>query len=161
MNDLVELPHADPGETTVITRVFTTMADETRLKIVKLLSEREYGMDELVWNWALPNPRLPTIYRYYKEAGIVRGEKRGGYKEAVKVKNPLLAGLNDFISFCRLGIQTAVLKQTPIAAGPFFHHGRVPQFSADFYGNTTGHDLAACLAYLSNQLGAVRTEGSG
>ena len=48
MNDLVELSHADSGETAVIVRVLNVMADETRLKIVKLLSEREYGMDELV-----------------------------------------------------------------------------------------------------------------
>ncbi|NKQ36584.1 MAG: winged helix-turn-helix transcriptional regulator [Chloroflexi bacterium] len=77
MNDLVELPHADPAETADIARVFNAMADETRLKIVKLLSEREYGVDELVRELGIAQSTTSHHLRVLKEAGIVRGEKRG------------------------------------------------------------------------------------
>ena len=77
MNDLVELPHADPAETAAIARVFNAMADETRLKIVKLLSEREYGVDELVRELGIAQSTTSHHLRVLKEAGIVRGEKRG------------------------------------------------------------------------------------
>ncbi len=77
MNDLVELPHADPAETADIARVFNAMADETRLKIVKLLSEREYGVDELVRELGIAQSTTSHHLRILKEAGIVRGEKRG------------------------------------------------------------------------------------
>lgn len=77
MNDLVEQPHTDPAQTAAIARVFNAMADETRLKIVKLLSEREYGVDELVRELGIAQSTTSHHLRVLKEAGIVRGEKRG------------------------------------------------------------------------------------
>jgi DNA-binding HxlR family transcriptional regulator len=77
MNDLVELPAADPSQTADIARIFNAMADETRLKIVKLLSEREYSVDEMVQALGIAQSTTSHHLRILKEAGIVRGEKRG------------------------------------------------------------------------------------
>jgi ArsR family transcriptional regulator len=77
MNDLVDLPANDPAQTAGIARTFNAMADETRLKIVKLLSEREYSVDEMVQELGIAQSTTSHHLRILREAGIIQGEKRG------------------------------------------------------------------------------------
>jgi ArsR family transcriptional regulator len=77
MNNLVELPQVDRDQAAPIARVFSALADETRLKIVKQLSEREYSVEELVKLLSIAQSTTSHHLRILKEAGLIQGDKRG------------------------------------------------------------------------------------
>lgn len=58
-------------------RVFGALADQTRIKIVKLLSEGEQRVDDLVSALDLVQSTVSHHLRVLKEAGLVQAEKRG------------------------------------------------------------------------------------
>jgi DNA-binding transcriptional ArsR family regulator len=77
MNNLVTLPQVDQGQAAPIARIFNALADETRLKIVKHLSEREYSVEELVKSLSIAQSTTSHHLRVLKEAGLIQGDKRG------------------------------------------------------------------------------------
>ena len=77
MEDLVEAPDADSGEAASIARVFGSLADETRLRIVKLLSRSELTVEELVEQLGLAQSTTSHHLSVLKDANMVKGEKRG------------------------------------------------------------------------------------
>jgi len=77
MNDLVQSPQVDQSQAAPIARVFGALADETRLKIVKRLSEREHSVEELVQLLGIAQSTTSHHLRVLKEAGLIQGEKRG------------------------------------------------------------------------------------
>jgi len=77
MADIAEAPHADNVNTAEPARVFGALADETRLKIIKLLSEGEKSVDELVQAIGFAQSTTSHHLRVLKEAGLIKGEKRG------------------------------------------------------------------------------------
>lgn len=58
-------------------RVFGALSDETRIKIIKLLSGDEKHVDELARRLETPQSTVSHHLRVLKEAGLVRAEKRG------------------------------------------------------------------------------------
>lgn len=58
-------------------RVFSALADETRLKIIKLLSEGEKSVDELVQALGIAQSTTSHHLRVLKEARLIKGDKRG------------------------------------------------------------------------------------
>ncbi len=77
MNNLVELPHVDREQAAPIARVFSALADETRLKIVKHLSYREYSVEELVKLLGIAQSTTSHHLRVLKESGLIQGDKQG------------------------------------------------------------------------------------
>jgi len=77
MSDIAEAPHAESIGTAEPARVFSALADETRLKIIKLLSEGEKSVDELVQAVGFAQSTTSHHLRVLKEAGLIRGDKRG------------------------------------------------------------------------------------
>ena len=77
MNNLVELPQVDRDQTMPIARIFSALADETRLKIVKYLSEREHSVEELVQLLGIAQSTTSHHLRVLKDAGLIQGDKRG------------------------------------------------------------------------------------
>ena len=60
-----------------IAQMFNGLADETRVKIVKLLAKGEFTVDELVEFLGEPQSTTSHHLRVLKEANLIRGEKRG------------------------------------------------------------------------------------
>ncbi|MFQ5408316.1 MAG: ArsR/SmtB family transcription factor [Anaerolineales bacterium] len=58
-------------------RVFGALADETRLKIVKLLAERERSVDEIAALLAIAPSTTSHHLRVLKDAQLIAAEKRG------------------------------------------------------------------------------------
>lgn len=58
-------------------RVFGALADETRLKIVKLLAERERSVDEIAALLAIAQSTTSHHLRVLKDAQLIAAEKRG------------------------------------------------------------------------------------
>ena len=77
MVDLVEAPDVDSGEAAAIARIFNSLADETRLRIVKLLSKSELTVDELVEQLGLAQSTTSHHLRVLKEVNLIQGQKRG------------------------------------------------------------------------------------
>ncbi|MCP4427397.1 MAG: metalloregulator ArsR/SmtB family transcription factor [Chloroflexi bacterium] len=77
MNDFVESPDVDRMETTVMARMFSGLADATRLKIIKLLSEQERTVEELVGLLGIAQSSTSHHLRVLKDAGLIQGDKRG------------------------------------------------------------------------------------
>jgi hypothetical protein len=61
----------------VVAQMFNGLADETRVKIVKLLSKGEFTVDELVEFLGAAQSTTSHHLRVLKEANLIRGEKRG------------------------------------------------------------------------------------
>ena len=77
MSDFVDSPDVNRMETAAMARMFNGMADETRLKIVKLLSEKEHTVEELVGLLGIAQSSTSHHLRVLKEAGLIQGDKRG------------------------------------------------------------------------------------
>jgi len=77
MTDLVQAPRPESIPTATVARVFNALADETRLKIIKLLSEGEKSVDELVQALGIAQSTTSHHLRVLKEAELIQGEKRG------------------------------------------------------------------------------------
>ncbi len=71
------LPGMDQEQVVGIAQMFNGLADETRVKIVKLLSKGEFTVDELVEFLGVAQSTTSHHLRVLKEANLIRGEKRG------------------------------------------------------------------------------------
>jgi DNA-binding transcriptional ArsR family regulator len=71
------VPGMDEGQVVEIAQMFNGLADETRVKIVKLLSKGEFTVDELVDLLDVPQSTTSHHLRVLKEANLIQGEKRG------------------------------------------------------------------------------------
>ena len=71
------VPGMDESQVVVIAQMFNGLADETRVKIVKLLSEGKFTVDELVEFLDVPQSTTSHHLRVLKEANLIQGEKRG------------------------------------------------------------------------------------
>jgi DNA-binding transcriptional ArsR family regulator len=58
-------------------RLFSALGDETRIKIVKLLSEGEQNVDDLTRLLDVSQPTISHHLRVLRESGLVQSEKRG------------------------------------------------------------------------------------
>ncbi len=67
----------DEDQVVVIANMFNGLADETRVKIVKLLSKGEFTVDDLVDVLGVPQSTTSHHLRVLKEANLIQGEKRG------------------------------------------------------------------------------------
>ncbi len=77
MIDFVGTDQPQRDQLQPMTRLFTGLADETRLKILKLLSEGDHTVEELVNLLGIPQSTTSHHLRVLKEADLVRAEKRG------------------------------------------------------------------------------------
>jgi DNA-binding transcriptional ArsR family regulator len=71
------VPGMDESQVVEIAQMFNGLADETRVKIVKLLSKGEFTVDELVEFLGVPQSTTSHHLRVLKEANLIQGEKRG------------------------------------------------------------------------------------
>jgi DNA-binding transcriptional ArsR family regulator len=60
-----------------VAQMFSGLADETRIKIVKLLAKGEFTVDELVEFLGAAQSTTSHHLRVLKEANLIKGEKRG------------------------------------------------------------------------------------
>ena len=58
-------------------QVFGALADETRIRIIKLLSRSEERVDDLTRALDVPQSTVSHHLRVLKEAGLVNADKRG------------------------------------------------------------------------------------
>jgi biotin operon repressor len=70
-------PHVASLDATDPARLFSALADETRIKIVKLLTEGALSVDSLTQALDAPQSTVSHHLRVLKEAGLVQAEKRG------------------------------------------------------------------------------------
>jgi len=57
--------------------MFNGLADETRVKIVKLLAKGEFTVDELMEFLGMAQSTTSHHLKVLKDANLIRGEKRG------------------------------------------------------------------------------------
>jgi len=78
----------DEGQVLSVAQMFNGLADETRVKIVKLLVKGEFTVDELVEFLGVAQSTTSHHLRVLKEANLIVGEKRGRniYYSLVKPK---------------------------------------------------------------------------
>ncbi len=69
--------HVEALDATDPARIFSALADETRIKIVKLLTKGEMRVDSLTQALNTPQSTVSHHLRILKEAELVRAEKRG------------------------------------------------------------------------------------
>lgn len=67
----------DEEQVVEIAQMFSGLADETRVKIVKLLAKGEFTVDELVEFLGTAQSTTSHHLRVLKEANLIKGEKRG------------------------------------------------------------------------------------
>jgi DNA-binding transcriptional ArsR family regulator len=67
----------DEAQVISVAQMFNGLADETRVKIVKLLAKGEFTVDELVEFLGAAQSTTSHHLRVLKEANLIRGEKRG------------------------------------------------------------------------------------
>jgi DNA-binding transcriptional ArsR family regulator len=67
----------DEGQVVEIAQMFNGLADETRVRIVKLLAKGEFTVDELVEFLEVAQSTTSHHLRVLKEANLIKGEKRG------------------------------------------------------------------------------------
>jgi len=67
----------DEAQVLNVAQMFNGLADETRVKIVKLLSKGEFTVDELVDLLGVAQSTTSHHLRVLKEANLIKGEKRG------------------------------------------------------------------------------------
>jgi DNA-binding transcriptional ArsR family regulator len=67
----------DEQQVVDIAQMFNGLADETRVKIVKLLAKGEFTVDELMEFLGTAQSTTSHHLRVLKEANLIKGEKRG------------------------------------------------------------------------------------
>lgn len=67
----------DEEQVVEIAQMFSGLADENRIKIVKLLAKGEFTVDELVEFLGAAQSTTSHHLRVLKEANLIKGEKRG------------------------------------------------------------------------------------
>jgi DNA-binding transcriptional ArsR family regulator len=75
--DIDQAAHLDRLDAIRPARLFSALGDETRIKIVKLLSEGERNVDDLTRMLSLSQPTISHHLRILRENGLVQSEKRG------------------------------------------------------------------------------------
>ena len=71
------LPGMDDQQVLVVAQKFNGLADETRVRIVKLLSKGEFTVEELVDLLGTAQSTASHHIRVLKDANLIKGEKRG------------------------------------------------------------------------------------
>lgn len=77
LTGFARLPGMDEKQVMEIAHKFNGLADETRVKIVKLLAKGEFTVDELVEFLGVAQSTTSHHLRVLKEANLIVGEKRG------------------------------------------------------------------------------------
>ena len=67
----------DEDQVISVAQMFNGLADETRVKIVKLLAKGEFTVDELVEFLGAAQSTTSHHLKVLKDANLIRGEKRG------------------------------------------------------------------------------------
>jgi DNA-binding transcriptional ArsR family regulator len=77
LTGLAKEAETDEQQVVNVAQMFSGLADETRIKIVKLLAKGEFTVDELVEFLGTAQSTTSHHLRVLKEANLIRGEKRG------------------------------------------------------------------------------------
>jgi len=77
LTGFASLPGMDEQQVLVVAQKFNGLADETRVRIVKLLSKGEFTVDELMEFLGTAQSTTSHHLRVLKEANLIVGEKRG------------------------------------------------------------------------------------
>lgn len=91
LTGFANLPGMDEQQVENVAQMFNGLADETRVKIVKLLAKGEFTVDELVEFLGSAQSTTSHHLRVLKEANLIKGEKRGRniYYSLVSPEEPL------------------------------------------------------------------------
>lgn len=76
--------------------LFKTLSDETRLKIIDMLSCSELCACDLLEAFAITQPTLSYHMKILTESGLVNGRKDGAWMRYT-LNGPVFASLNSFI----------------------------------------------------------------
>jgi DNA-binding transcriptional ArsR family regulator len=77
LTGFASVPGMDEQQVVVVAQKFNGLADETRVRIVKLLSKGEFTVDELMEFMGTAQSTTSHHLRVLKEANLIQGEKRG------------------------------------------------------------------------------------
>jgi DNA-binding transcriptional ArsR family regulator len=77
LTGFANVPGMDEVRVVEIAQLFNGLADETRVKIVKLLAKGGFTVDELVEFLGVAQSTTSHHLRVLKEANLIKGEKRG------------------------------------------------------------------------------------
>ena len=77
LTGFAKVPGMDESQVLDVAQKFNGLADETRVRIVKLLAKSEFTVDELVEFLGVPQSTTSHHLRVLKEANLIKGEKRG------------------------------------------------------------------------------------
>jgi DNA-binding transcriptional ArsR family regulator len=77
LSEVDQASHLDRLDAARPARLFSALGDETRIKIVKLLSEGEQNVDDLTRLLDVSQPTISHHVRILRENGLVQSEKRG------------------------------------------------------------------------------------
>lgn len=77
LTGFAEVPGMDEEQVLRVAQMFNGLADETRVKIVKLLAKGAFTVDELVEFLGIAQSTTSHHLRVLKEANLIQGEKRG------------------------------------------------------------------------------------
>ena len=72
-----KLPGMDKEQVVSVAQMFNGLADETRVKIVKLLAKGEFTVEELIEFLGVAQSTTSHHLRVLKDANLIQGEKRG------------------------------------------------------------------------------------
>ncbi|HVE14244.1 MAG TPA: metalloregulator ArsR/SmtB family transcription factor [Elusimicrobiota bacterium] len=83
-------------------RTFRAFADETRLRILHLLSKRELCVCDLIAVLGAPQPKISRHLSYLKRAGLVQDRQEGRWRHysLAKPKSPFQKRLIDCVACC-------------------------------------------------------------
>ena len=74
---------------TEFVQIVKTLADETRFKLVKLLLTHDFCVGALAKHLGISEAAVSQHLKYLREAGLVKGEKRGYWTHYLVEKNKL------------------------------------------------------------------------
>jgi len=77
LTGFARVPGMDDNKVLEVAQKFNGLADETRVRIVKLLAKGEFTVDELVDFLGVPQSTTSHHLRVLREADLIKGEKRG------------------------------------------------------------------------------------
>ena len=77
LTGFARLPGMDEQQVVHVAQMFNGLADETRVRIVKLLAKGEFTVDELIDFLGIAQSTTSHHLRVLKEVNLIQGEKRG------------------------------------------------------------------------------------
>ncbi|HEX9091076.1 MAG TPA: metalloregulator ArsR/SmtB family transcription factor [Anaerolineales bacterium] len=77
LTGFAEVPGMDEDQVLRVAQMFNGLADETRVKIVKLLAKGGFTVDELMELLGTAQSTTSHHLRVLKDANLIKGEKRG------------------------------------------------------------------------------------